>query len=178
MEWIWIEKQALWANVEKYWKFPILLEDYLFVCGSSIKMFIWSTKVSAPNEQLVNQFINWFTNRRANIPLFCQNINPCSWEDTRTPWGTSAGRWAASRWWSWWGFLTRSGMTPGWAALLQPTHTPQSSSRTVWDLVWTLLCAEHHEWMSSRENSWILRTLSGLYWQLASWGWFPYSFKQ
>ena len=48
------------------------IEDYLFVCwsiNSSTKMLICSTKVRALNEQLVDQFVDWSTNRRTNNPL-------------------------------------------------------------------------------------------------------------
>ena len=48
------------------------IEDYLFVIwliNSSNKMFVWLIKIRRPNEQLVNQFVDWSTNRRANNPL-------------------------------------------------------------------------------------------------------------
>ena len=51
---------------------PTSLEDYLFVIwsiNSSTKMLIWLIKIRRPHEQLVNQFVDWSTNRRANNPL-------------------------------------------------------------------------------------------------------------
>ena len=48
------------------------IEDYFIVIlliNSSTKMFIWLTKIRRRNGQLVDQFVDWLTIRRANNPL-------------------------------------------------------------------------------------------------------------